>query len=163
VLCGQSPDGYTAWDGTSLAAAHVTALAALVLANHADFQNQFAVRNAVRVERLFQLLKQTAQPLAEPLRTGAGMPCAPLALGLQLPPMPLAGSFGAALGEMREALRRAGLWGQAQAPQPPRGPATMTNFVLTMNPPIAMDTAGAAGGLHDLKAAMQRAGLSPGG
>jgi hypothetical protein len=161
VICCQSPDGYAAWDGTSLAAAHVTALAALLLAHHADFQNQFATCNALRVERLFQLLKQTARPLADAMRTGAGVPYAPHALGLEL--QPHVASPNAALGDMQEALRRAGLWGQREAPQPPRGPAVMTNLALNLNPPIMMRTSGARGGLHDLKAAMQRAGLPPGG
>jgi subtilisin len=163
VICCQSPDGYAAWDGTSLAAAHVTALAALVLAHHTDFQNQFAVRNAIRVERLFQLLKQTAQALADPLRTGAGVPYAPHALGLQLQPQPHVASLNAALGDMREALRRAGLSGKRETLQPPRGPATTTNLPLNLDPPIMMRTSGARGGLPDLKAAMQRAGLFPAG
>jgi subtilisin len=164
VICCQSPDGYAAWDGTSLAAAHVTALAGLVLAHHADFQNLFAVRNAIRVERLFQLLKQTAQPLADPVRAGAGIPYAPRALGLQLQSQPHSVSLHAALGDMHEALQRAGLRGQRETPQPPRGPATTTNLALNFNPPIMMGTPGAHGSaLHDLKAAMQRAGLSPGG
>jgi len=163
VVCCQSPDGYAAWDGTSLAAAHVTALAALVLAHHADFQNLFAVRDATRVERLFQLLKQTAQPLADSVRTGAGVPYAPRALGLQL--QPHGASLNAALGDMREALQRAGLWGQRETLQPPRGPAMTTHLALDVNPPIIMRASGGrgAGRLHDLKAAMQRVGLSPEG
>jgi subtilisin len=164
VICCQSPEGYATWDGTSLAAAHVTALAALMLAHHPDFQNLFAARNAVRIERLFQLLKQTAQPLADPMRTGAGMPYAPHALGLQFQPQPHGPPLLSALGDMREALRRAGLSGQRETPQPPRGPATTTKLALRLNPPIMMRVSGArsGGGLHDLKAAMQRAGLSPG-
>src|SRR5215831_518463 len=101
VITCQSPDGYAARDGTSLAAAHVAALAALVLAHHVDFRRDFAARDVRRVERLFQILKETAQPLGNPMLTGAGLPSAPLALGLQLwEPQT---SFGAGLGDMRDA------------------------------------------------------------
>jgi hypothetical protein len=38
------------------------ALAALILAHHGDFRGDFASRDFRRVERLFQILKDTAQP-----------------------------------------------------------------------------------------------------
>ncbi|MFH6781485.1 MULTISPECIES: S8 family serine peptidase [Methylobacterium] len=74
--------GFVAWDGTSMAAPHVTGLAALVLAHNSDFQTTFSVRNAARVDHLFKILQQTAQPLnlGDPQRTGAGLPTAPAAL-----------------------------------------------------------------------------------
>ena len=44
------------------------ALAALVLAHRDEFQSRFARRDAWRVERLFQVIKETAHPLGDPLR-----------------------------------------------------------------------------------------------
>jgi subtilisin family serine protease len=155
VITCQSPHGYVACDGSSLAASHVAALAALVLAHHIDFRGEFATRDARRVERLFQILKETAQPLGHPMLTGTGLPCAPLALGLQLwaPQTP----FGVGLGDMRDALHHAGLFGPKRpnvpGPQPQRGPAFVAPLPLT--PPLSRQA-----GLTDLKAAMQLAGLS---
>jgi subtilisin family serine protease len=87
VLSCVPPNDYAVWDGTSVAAPHVTGLAALVLAHHPDFQNPFKARNAARVERLFQILRQSARPLnlGDPNRTGAGMPDAINALLLLRP------------------------------------------------------------------------------
>jgi subtilisin family serine protease len=87
ILSCVPPNDYAVWDGTSVAAPHVTGLAALVLAHHADFQGPFKVRNAARVERLFQILRQSARPLnlGDPNRTGAGMPDAINALLLSRP------------------------------------------------------------------------------
>jgi len=55
------PNGYSAWDGTSMACPQVTGMAALALASHLDILN--AQRDAERVERLLQLLKSQAKPL----------------------------------------------------------------------------------------------------
>jgi subtilisin len=55
------PNGYSAWDGTSMACPQVTGMAALGLASHLDILN--APRDAERVERLLQLLKSQAKPL----------------------------------------------------------------------------------------------------
>jgi subtilisin len=164
VISCQAPNGYVACDGTSVAAAHVTALAALVLAHHVDFQRQFASRDAMRVERLFQIIKQTAQPLADPLRTGAGLASAPRALGLELNFQPFIAPLNDRLGEMRSAVRQAGssVATLPEMPQPPRGPAAMTHFPLNFVPPAAVNIAGSPGRLSDLKAAMQQAGLSLG-
>jgi len=84
VVACQSPDGYAICDGTSLAAAHVTALAALILAHHGDFRGSFARADFQRVERLFQILKDTAQPIAIPGRPAPDCPTprARLASGL---------------------------------------------------------------------------------
>src|SRR3984893_17579020 len=55
--------GYAAADGTSAAAAHVTGLAALVLAHHPLFQEgPFKVRSEQRVQALFELIPATTVP-----------------------------------------------------------------------------------------------------
>jgi hypothetical protein len=84
ILSSVPPDNFAVWDGTSMATPHVTGLAALVLAHHADFQGAYKTRNAQRVERLFQILKRSAQPLnlGDPYRVGAGLPDALQALSL---------------------------------------------------------------------------------
>jgi len=106
VIACQSPDGYAVCDGTSLAAAYVAALAALILADHADFKGSFAAKDGHRVERLFQILKDTAQPIGHPWQTGAGLPDAARALGVRSDQRPLAMSLNAGLREMRNAIRQ---------------------------------------------------------
>jgi len=92
VLSCVPPNNFAVWDGTSMAAPHVTGLAALVFAHHPDFAGPFRARNAQRVQRLFSILKASARPvdLGDPRRTGYGLPDAPAALGLQLDTQPLA-------------------------------------------------------------------------
>jgi subtilisin len=78
VVSSVPPDNFAPRDGTGVAAAHVTGLAALMLAHHPDFQPQapFGVRNGYRVDRLFQLIRQGSQNinLGNPFRIGAGLP-----------------------------------------------------------------------------------------
>ena len=83
ILSSVPPNNYASWDGTSMATPHVTGLAALVLAHHPEFRGQSFGSSALRVERLFQLLKASARPLSlgDPRRTGAGLPDGPTALG----------------------------------------------------------------------------------
>lgn len=84
IVSSLPPDDFGAWDGTSMAAPHVTGLAALVLAHHPDFKGPFHARDARRVERLFQIIKELATPLpiGDPTRIGVGLPSVPRALGL---------------------------------------------------------------------------------
>jgi subtilisin len=78
IASSAPPDNFAAWDGTPIAASHVTGLATLILAHHPDFQVKelFGGRSGQRVDRLFQIIRQSAQPLnlGDPLRTGAGLP-----------------------------------------------------------------------------------------
>jgi subtilisin len=75
VISSVPGGGYASWDGTSMAAPAVTGLLAMVLAHHPEFAGKPAVRNAARVDRLFQIVAQAAVPLAiQPQKAGAGLP-----------------------------------------------------------------------------------------
>jgi hypothetical protein len=82
------PVGYGPLSGTATAAAHVAAVAALVLAHHPQFAatpgSASAVRDARRVDGLFQVLVSACRPLPElgPFRAGAGLPDAAVAVGV---------------------------------------------------------------------------------
>ncbi len=69
------PGGYAALDGTGIAAAQVTGMAALILAHHPLFQGPLKARSEQRVSALFSLITACAVPqFADPLRGGAGVP-----------------------------------------------------------------------------------------
>jgi subtilisin len=76
VISTMPGGGYAAADGTSVAAAYVTGLAALVLAHHPLLQQGLLrARNAQRVQALIELIRASAVPhFADPLRGGAGVP-----------------------------------------------------------------------------------------
>ena len=83
------PGGYAAADGTSAAAAHVTGLAALILAHHPLFQEEaLRVRGEQRVHALFELIRASAVPyFPNPQRVGAGVPNLARVPGMQGIPM----------------------------------------------------------------------------
>lgn len=169
------PDNFAPRDGTAVAAAHITGLAALILAHHPDFRPQgaFNVRSPYRVERLFQVIKQSSQMvnLGDPQRVGAGLPDATWATqaipahpelasiqarGPQYPgfSVPLAASSpyasGMAAGPTFEGPVRpngspvSGLWPTPQAAQFASSPGSMANLLMA---------------IQQIRAMMQNAGL----
>jgi subtilisin len=166
VVSCQSPDGYAACSGTSIAVPHVAALAALVLAHRGEFQTHFGRRDARRVERLFQVLKETAQPLGDPLRTGAGFPDAARALGVQssvFASIPLAPLPASRLSEMRRAIGFAGLGDLELLTEPPRGPAAigqaLAQFAPSSSGPIGGPGSRMGTNVPLLREVMAQAGL----
>ncbi|MFE0654552.1 S8 family serine peptidase [Streptomyces sp. NPDC059534] len=75
--------GYTPADGTAIAAAHVTGLAALLLAHHDHLRTHATPHTPARTSQLYTLLRTACRPVfaADPARTGAGITDAPTALG----------------------------------------------------------------------------------
>jgi subtilisin family serine protease len=137
VISGLPPSSYGPLSSTGTAAAHVTALAALILAHHPLFRREPGrpdlTRDSARPARLLEVLKGSCRPLPQldPTRTGAGIPDAAVALSvapwashppLSMPyPAPAPNADGRTLIEpLTVAMRAAGLIasGNDKAPGP---------------------------------------------
>ena len=88
IVSSVPPNNFAAWDGTSMAAPHITGLAALILAHRPEFQGLGGARSPERIDRLFQVIRLSARrvSLGDQSRIGHGMPDALAALGLPLVP-----------------------------------------------------------------------------
>jgi len=95
IVSAVPPNNFAAWDGTSMAAPHITGLAALILAHRPDFQGLGSARSPERIDRLFQVIRLSARrvSLADQSRIGHGMPDVLAALGLPLAPGQHAGAW----------------------------------------------------------------------
>jgi subtilisin family serine protease len=88
VISGLPPSSYGPLSSTGTAAAHVTALAALILAHHPLFRREPGrpdmTRDSARPARLLEVIKGSCRPLPQldPTRTGAGIPDAAVALSV---------------------------------------------------------------------------------
>lgn len=92
--------GFAAWDGTSMAAAHVVGFSALLLSHHPMLQSiNYGARADQRVSTLFDILRVAAIPYAQvdPNRVGAGLPDLQQVPGLL--PMGQQQFYGAPIGQ----------------------------------------------------------------
>jgi subtilisin family serine protease len=140
--------GLAALDGTGVAAAHVAALAALVLAHHHEFRNGYRARSAGRVDRLRQIIRASCRLIGDPARTGAGIPDAVTALGLAPTVVPT--MVHPALNPLWSAMAGAGL-------TPPSVPGPIDVPTAAGPGPLSAPTASP---LASLRTAMRAAGLA---
>ena len=106
-------DTYIPYDGTAIAASHITGLAALTLAHHDALRIQPQPRSAARVDHVHATLRASCRPVPglDPVRIGAGLPDAPAALGLQptVPTLASSPSMEALLATLQAEMQRSGL------------------------------------------------------
>jgi subtilisin family serine protease len=94
VISSVPGGGYAAWDGSSMAAAHVVGFSALLLAHHPMLQSiNYGARADQRISVLFDFLRAAAVPYAQvdPNRVGAGLPDMQQVPGLSPPNQHFAG------------------------------------------------------------------------
>jgi subtilisin family serine protease len=112
VITTAPGDTYTPYDGTAIAASHITGLAALTLAHHDALRIQPQPRSSARVDHVHTMLRTSCRPVPgiDPTRIGAGLPDAPAALGLQ-PTVPTfqSTSVESLLATLRAEMQRSGL------------------------------------------------------
>jgi subtilisin len=172
VISTLPPSNLGALDGTAVAAPHVAALAALVLAHHPEFRNGYRMRGTDRVDRLFEILRASCRPLPfnDRLRVGAGLPDAVVAVGLT---PGLGHPTPPTLSTLWTAMAHAGLM-PASITLPSfsggfSGSATTPAPMTPQQQPYDIGSAGfgtptpgsSTRGLAELRAAMHSAGLTP--
>ena len=160
IISSLPTDGFAAWDGTSMATPHVSGLAALILAHHPDFKGAFQSRDARRVERLFQIIKETATPMGfgDAERSGAGLPNAVRALGLKADAEPM--STSATSPDLAtEVLRRLLQTMGATSTTSVTADAAATHSVERAPNSVARGPASSDPQLSQIRTAMIRAGL----
>jgi len=139
IVSSVPPNNFAAWDGTSMAAPHITGLAALILAHRPEFQGMGGTRSPERIDRLFQVIRLSARrvSLGDQSRIGHGMPDALAALGLPLMGAQQAGNWPGLYGSVAGIGGLAGLGGNGNNGALPVFPPVPAFFAQN---PLALQT-----------------------